>query len=58
MNALAIKWEQADTSTPEWVVDTVEKVADWALPLFGYPALLLFFGKVGYNMMHDGIRKP
>lgn len=46
MNALTLKWEQASTSTPEMIVNIVEGVADWALPVFGYPALLLFAGKV------------
>lgn len=46
MNVLSTKWEQASTSNPEWLVSTVENIATWALPLFGYPALLLFAGKV------------
>jgi hypothetical protein len=58
MNALTSKWEQASTTNPEWLVSTVENIATWALPLFGYPALLLFAGKVGYNVLHDGIKKP
>lgn len=58
MNALALKWQQADTSSPEWLIDTVESVATWALPIFGYPALLLLSGRVVYNMAHNGIKKP
>ena len=58
MNALSTKWEQASTSNPEWLVSTVENIATWALPLFGYPALLLFAGKVWYNVLHGGIKKP